>query len=93
MKDLKEALLSSPALRPIDYKSDTPVILSVDTSSIAIGLMLAQCNPEDTKRRYVARFGSITLNDHESRYSQPKLELYGVYRALRSLKMHLLGVC
>ena len=92
MKDLKEALLSSPALRPIDYKSDAPVILSVDTSSIAIGLMLAQCDPEDTKRRYVARFGSITLNDRESRYSQPKLELYGLYRALRSLKMHLLGV-
>jgi Integrase zinc binding domain/RNase H-like domain found in reverse transcriptase len=92
MKDLKDALISSPALRPIDYQSDAPVILSVDTSNIAIGLILAQCDPEDTKRRFFAKFGSITLNDRESRYSQPKLELYGLYRALRSLKMYLLGV-
>ena len=92
MQDLKDALLSSPALKPIDYNSDAPVILSVDTSSIAIGLILSQCDLEDTKRRYIAKFGSITLNDRESRYSQPKLELYGLYRALRSLKMYLLGV-
>lgn len=92
MQDLKDALLSSPALRPIDYTSEAPVILSVDTSNIAIGLILSQCNPDDTKLRYVARFGSITLNDRESRYSQPKLELYGLYRALRALKMYLLGV-
>lgn len=92
MNDLKDALLSSPALRPIDYLSDAPVILSVDTSTIAIGLILSQCDPEDTKRRFFAKFGSITLNDRESRYSQPKLELYGLYRALRALKMYLLGV-
>jgi hypothetical protein len=92
MKDLKDALLSSPALRPIDYNSDSPVILSVDTSSIAIGIILAQCDPTDTKRRFIAKFGSITLNEQEARYSQPKLELYGLYRALRSLKLYLLGV-
>ena len=92
MQDLKEALLSSPALKPIDYQSDAPVILSVDTSSIAVGFILAQCDLINPKFRYTARFGSITLNDQESRYSQPKLELYGLYRALRSLKMHLLGV-
>lgn len=92
MQDLKDALLSSPALKPIDYQSDAPVILSVDTSSIAIGLILSQCDPDNTKIRYFARFGSITLNDREGRFSQPKLELYGLYRALRALKMHLLGV-
>jgi hypothetical protein len=92
MKDLKDALLSSPALRPIDYNSDSPVILSVDTSNIAIGLILAQCDPTDTKRCFIAKFGSITLNEQEARYSQPKLELYGLYRALRSLKLYLLGV-
>ena len=92
MQDLKDALLSSPALKPIDYNSDSSVILSVDTSSIAVGFILAQCDPKNTKFRHVARFGSITLNDRECRYSQPKLELYGLYRALRALKMHLLGV-
>ena len=92
MQDLKDALLSSPALRPIDYNSDAPVILSVDTSNIAIGLILSQCDLEKTKIRYIAKFGSITLNERECRFSQPKLELYGLYRALRSLKMYLLGV-
>jgi hypothetical protein len=32
MEDLKQALLTSPALRPIDYTSSASVVLSVDTS-------------------------------------------------------------
>ena len=92
MKDLKDALLASPALKPIDYTSEAPVVLSVDTSSIAVGFILAQCDPQNTKFCYFAKFGSITLNEREGRFSQPKLELYGLYRALRSLKLHLLGV-
>ena len=92
MQDLKEALLASPALKPIDYHSDAPVILSVDTSNIAVGLILSQCDPNNTKLRYFAKFGSITLNEREARFSQPKLELYGLYRALGSLKLYLLGV-
>src|SRR5271168_5109604 len=35
MDDFKRALLESPALRPIDYHSAAPVILSVDTTTIA----------------------------------------------------------
>ena len=31
MEDLKEALVTSLALRPIDYHSEVPVILGVDT--------------------------------------------------------------
>ena len=46
MEDLKQALLTSPALRPIDYKSPSPVILSVDTSHIAVGYILSQCDPD-----------------------------------------------
>ena len=92
MADLKEALINSPALRPIDYTSEAPVILSVDTSYIAIGFLLAQCDISDPKVRYYARFGSITLNEREARFSQPKLELYGLYRALRTLKNLLIGV-
>jgi hypothetical protein len=92
MDDLKQALLTSPALKPIDYKSEAPVILSVDTSYIAIGFILSQCDPDNPKLRYHARFGSITLNDRECRFSQPKLELYGLYRALRALKLYLIGI-
>ena len=76
---LKAALLASPALRPIDYTSPTPVILTVDTSQIAVGFLLCQCDAENPRIRHFARFGSITLNDHESHFSQPKLELYGLF--------------
>ena len=92
MADLKEALINSKALRPINYKSDAAVVLAVDTSYIAIGYLLAQCDVEDPKIRYYAKFGSITLNQREGRFSQPKLELYGLYRTLRALKMLLLGI-
>jgi hypothetical protein len=91
-EDLKDALIHSPALRPIDYSSIVPVILSVDTSHIAVGFLLAQCDLEDLSRRFYARFGSITLNDREARFSQAKLELYGLYRALRAWKIYLIGV-
>ena len=86
MNNLKDALLNSPALRPINYKSEAPVILSVDTSHIAVGYLLAQCDPKNPRLRYYARFGSIMLNDRESRFSQAKLELYGLYHTLRALK-------
>src|SRR5260221_9326928 len=33
---------------------------------------------------YPIVFGSITFNECEVRYSQPKLELYGVFRALKA---------
>ena len=93
MDDLKSMLLVSPVLCPIDYRSDVPVILSVDTSYIAVGFILSQCNPVNLRLRYHARFESITLNDSECRFSQPKLELYGLYHALQALKLYLIGVC
>ena len=92
MDDLKQALLTLPALRPINYKSDSPVILSVDTSYLAIGFILSQCDPGNPKHRYHARFGSITLNERESCFSQLKLELYGLYGTLRALKIYLIGI-
>jgi hypothetical protein len=49
MDDLKQALLTSLALWPINYKSDAPVILSVDTSHIAIGFILSQCDLDNVK--------------------------------------------
>jgi hypothetical protein len=41
MKDLKQASLTSPALQTIDYKSSASVILSVNTSQIAVGFILS----------------------------------------------------
>jgi hypothetical protein len=91
-EDLKSALLSSPALRAINYDSPQPVILSVDTSYIAIGHILSQCDEKNPRLRYISRFGSITLNDREAGFSQAKLEIYGLYRSIRALKLHLIGL-
>jgi hypothetical protein len=86
---LKSKVTTAPALRPIDYKSDKPIILSVDTSHIAVGMILSQ---EDEKgRRCPSRYGSLPLNEREARYSQPKLELYGLYRALRHWRYYVIG--
>ena len=89
MQRLKDAVINSPALRRIDYESGREIVLAVDTSNVAIGFILMQLG--DDGRRYPARFGSITLNDVESRYSQAKLELYRLFRALRAVwEQHLL---
>jgi hypothetical protein len=91
-KDLKMALITSPALKPIDYGSEAPVILAVDTSYIAVGMFLCQCSSTNPKQRTYSQFGSITLNEREARFSQPKLEIYGLYRALRAYRMWVIGV-
>ena len=91
-EDLKKALIASPALCLIDYSSNSPVILAVDTSPIAVGFYLCQVDPDNTRRRYFACFSSIPLNDRERRFSQPKLELYGLFRALRAYKIFIVGV-
>jgi hypothetical protein len=49
-EDLKQALIDSLALKSIDYSSSVPVVLSVNTSSIAIGFLLTQCNPENPQK-------------------------------------------
>ncbi|KIN98923.1 hypothetical protein M404DRAFT_30891 [Pisolithus tinctorius Marx 270] len=77
---MDQAIVSSPALRTIDYNSERKVILAVDTSNIAVGYLLMQ-EGEDGKC-YPARFGSITLNNHECCYSQAKLVLFGLFRTL-----------
>ena len=87
---MKRFITTPPVLRPIDYQSDNPVILSVDTSQIAIGFILSQADEQG--RRHPARYGSLPINEREARYSQPKLELYGLYRALKHWKLYLVGV-
>jgi transposase InsO family protein len=86
---LKRLVASAPALRSIDYSSDLPIILSVDSSFMSVGIILSQID-ENGKRR-PARYGSIPFSDVESRYSQPKLELFGLFRALRAFRVYLIG--
>ncbi|HEV7735893.1 MAG TPA: reverse transcriptase family protein, partial [Chlamydiales bacterium] len=90
MAILKEAVRTAPCLRPIDYKSDLSVILAVDSSNIGVGWVLLQLGKD--RKRYPARFGSITWNEREGRYSQPKIEVYGLWRTLRAMRLHIIGV-
>jgi hypothetical protein len=91
MQEIKDALNTCPALRPLDYHSDAPVILGVDTSWMAVGFWICQEDPDNPKKRYYARFASITLSEREARYSQPKRELFGLFRALQEAKFWCLG--
>ncbi|SRR6266702_1505910 len=92
-EDLKQVLLNSLALWPIDYSSDSPVILAVDSSQVAMGFYLCQADLNIQKKHYYTRFGSLPLNDRECCFSQPKLELYGLYHALCAYKIFIVGVC
>jgi hypothetical protein len=46
----------------------------------------------DDKRQYLSRFGSIAWTEHESQYSQAKLELYGLFRALCAYRIYIIRV-
>lgn len=89
MKRLKELVTNAPGLKPIDYASFNDVILAVDSSVIGVGYILLQLG--DDKKRYPSRYGSITWNDRESRYSQAKLELHGLFRSLRAVRAYIYG--
>ena len=93
IEDLKRVLLESPLLHPIDCKADVSIILSVNTSYIVVSFILSQCDPVNLRLRYHVRIGFITLNDHESCFFQSKLELYGLFRALRALKLYFISIC
>ena len=89
-EQLKDLVSSAPAMRPVDYRCGRKVYLSVDTSIHGIGFVLSQ---EDEKGRHVpARYGSLPITERESRYSQAKLELFGLFRALKHYSMFLAGV-
>jgi hypothetical protein len=78
---VKEMIRNSPALKPIKHDSPNPVILAVDTSYIAVGYFIYQHG--DDGKLYYSRFDSITLNEREAHFSQPKRELYGLKLALQ----------
>ena len=49
--------------------------------------------PDEQKgERCPSRFGSISWNEQEANYSQSKVELYGLFRALRASRLYLVGL-
>ena len=90
MRTIKHLVITSPAIRAIDYACGREVILAVDSSWRAVGFILSQMGSDS--KRYPSRFGSITWNEREQKYSQPKIELYGLFRALRNVRLFIVGV-
>ena len=90
MEKLKTLVQDCTAIKAIDYDSDREVTLAVDASWMAVGFILSQKGADG--KRYPSRFGSITWNETEQKYSQAKLELYGLFRALKAVKMYIIGV-
>jgi hypothetical protein len=91
MENIKDLVTRSPVLRLLNYAAhDWPIILAVDSSVTAIRYVLMQIR--DDKCQYLSRFGSIAWTEHKSRYSQAKLELYGLFHALCAYRIYIIGV-
>jgi hypothetical protein len=102
MERLKFLATTAPPLVAIEYelvsKITSPefrdsdlglVTLAVDSSYIGAGWILSQVLD---KGDLPILFGSVTFKEHESRYSQPKLELFGLFRALKAERHRLYGI-
>lgn len=70
-------------------KTHGEVTVAVDSLMYGAGFILYQQNEIE---HHPALFGSCTFNQVESRYSQPKLELYGMFRAVRELRHRIWGI-
>ena len=84
-------MVNSVPLGNIDYESDGAVILAVDTSYKAVGFYIYQEDAVTKKKKTFIKFASVTLNDREARFSQPKRELFGLKRALEVSEYLLIG--
>jgi hypothetical protein len=89
MDALKHAIITSPAICPINYSSKDKVILAVDSSYIVCGWILLQATDG---KWYPSHFRSITWNKQEARYSQAKIKLYGLFHALWATEVWLIGL-
>jgi hypothetical protein len=91
MENIKDLITRSPALHPLNYAAhDWPIILAFDSSITTIGYILMQVR--DDKRQYLSQFGFRAWAEHESRYLQAKLKLYGLFRALHAYHIYIIGV-
>ncbi|TYJ51344.1 hypothetical protein B9479_008086 [Cryptococcus floricola] len=86
LEKAKEAFLSCGVIRPVDYSdlNKYPIIVAVDASQFGCGIELAQMDSDG--RRRIARCMSVYYNETQQRYGQAKLELFGVFVALKIAK-------
>ena len=62
----------------------------MDSSFLAVGWILYQLDEQG--RRKPSRYGLIAWTEHEAWYLQSKLELHGIFHALKALRLHLIGL-
>lgn len=104
MENIKALMTTAPVLIVIEYddarrhskidsflKEDLHglVVVGVDSCKNGAGWILQQYRGKEKKSTL---FGSCTFNNTESRYSQPKCELYGLFRALKALRHRIWGI-
>ncbi|KAF7783144.1 hypothetical protein Agabi119p4_2520 [Agaricus bisporus var. burnettii] len=92
MDELKEAIRNCFPIRKIQFSSDQPVVLSVDSSWRAVGYYIYQKDEEDPKIINYIKFNSFLMDERQQRYSQPKRELCGLRMSLEE-EMYLLKGC
>ena len=85
----KEILKSLPVLRQVEYDSGRPMIVTVDTSSIAIGWVVGQNDPDG--KWFAIRFEAKILTKRQRAYPQIKRELLGALIALKVERNYLIG--
>ncbi|KAL2608432.1 hypothetical protein R1flu_027005 [Riccia fluitans] len=88
MQKLKDQLSSSPFLGRIDYKCGRPMMLTIDTSPIAIGWAVGQDDAQGS--RFTVGFGVMVLSIRQRAYLQVKRKLWGVVTTMKVKKEHLI---
>ena len=91
-EDLKQAMLTAPVRRPLDYSDleNRPPILGVDAWKIGEGGCLTQ--EDENKVRYVIAFLSGLFSAAERKYPQIKLEACALLRNLQRIYYYIDGV-
>ena len=82
MEGLRKSLNSPPVLRHVEYDSGRLVIVTVDTSSIAIGWAIGQDDLDG--KRFAIRFGARILTKKQK-------ELLGALTILKVERNYLIG--
>ena len=90
MDAVKQRVVSPPVLVPIDYASKCLMIVTVDSSFLAVGWIVHQLDEQGCRKP--SRYSSISWTECKAQYSQSKLELHGFFHALKSLHLHLVGL-
>ena len=92
MDDLKQALITAPAMKPIDYEASGKIVLLVDSSLIGWGAILQQEDDSDTKQWHLSRYENGLWTPAEQKYDGANLKCRGLLKALKKLQYYLYGV-